>query len=919
LTIQNVIVRNIVRRGINLYPSTSGGHVITNNFVENVDYTQAIYSAAAPVTISGNTIRGVGAGIGLYPSLAESSGLTLTVTDNTLYDIAGSYSLYYGHNWPSFGIYYRNPNYDQEVIITGNDLTIGNGDEVVDMPGVIGMYIYNADANSLIADNTIDSTGGTNNWGIYLGGCAGTTVDNNDFIMNESDSGIYLGRGNPATPIPNIISDNTFNSTGSTSTGISEGSAILQSNDGGVFWMAEKPYNTDNTITGNMISGFVRGIALHEAASGTYVETGTTADATIHYNSISGNSLYGVDGSTLSATIDAEYNWWGSPSGPGPVGPGTGDKVSANVDYDPWLGSLPGVWTKYTGNPVVTGSMALDPVVLKEGSTYKMWYTHVDGSDNWTIYYADSSDGVTWSNQQQVLGPSGTDGAYDEMRVAGPSVINDSGTYKMWFSARDVNAAWTVGYATSSDGISWTKVGKVMDVGAHGEWDSQIVREPSVIKDGTTYKMWYAGSASWPVFKIGYATSTDGTTWTKHVSNPIFTGTTSSWDEFQVYAPSVVLDGGVYHLFFSGTDNSMSQKWSTGFAASGDGITWTEGSRNPILIPDGTDDSLDYVSAMNDGGTWKIWYSYGGNYAIGLATLTSDTQLWLDPAVASVPNDNATTQSFTVMIANAVDLYGYQFVITFDQTNLEATAAAFDNSFFSSFLGSPPGWNATIDNVNGKIFFARSRQNPDLPLSGDGPLATVTFRSTSGASVGSYKIGFEQDILADIDINELSHTSQYAWLVLHGVGNLQGSVDLQGRSDESGGTVTIMTSGGYTASTPISAVGSWSFANVPIGSYQVNVEMARYLDAQKGDSGSGVSITAGGTTTLNQVKLLGGDADDSDQVDIGDAAIIGGQFGKTGAGILDVRADINNDGAVNILDLVLLGGNFDKTSPVNWP
>jgi hypothetical protein len=35
--------------------------------------------------------------------------------------------------------------------------------------------------------------------------------------------------------------------------------------------------------------------------------------------------------------VDATNNWWGDVSGPSGVGPGTGDAVSVDVDYDPWL------------------------------------------------------------------------------------------------------------------------------------------------------------------------------------------------------------------------------------------------------------------------------------------------------------------------------------------------------------------------------------------------------------------------------------------------------------------------------------------------------------------------------------------------------------------------------------------------------
>jgi len=759
-------------------------------------------------------------------------------------------------------------------------------------------------------------------------------VSNPDFVGSSTTTIVFWAYGTGGSVADLFIWD------GSTLTNITDSADYKEyepvSNADGsviVYWSGEttaEPTNTTHTLT-NVGGTWTKDVGFTPIAdtywsywSGTpdnLIATTVMSSKDVHIYTSTGSFFDDLTGPGYSGG-SGQWNFVGSM----PEGPDGQWLMTSNAGRGSTLGRdivmarpvLP-VWTRYSGNPVVTGSMALDPCVLNEGGTYKMWYTHVDNSGNWTIYYATSADGISWSAGSQALGPSGTSGAYDEVRVAGPSVINDGGTYKMWFSARDANAVWTVGYATSGDGVSWTKVGKVLDVGAAGSWDSEMVREAWVIKDGTTYKMWYAGTAVWPAFKIGYATSSDGTTWTKHASNPIFTGASGGWDGFQVYAPSVVLDGSTYHLYFSGTDGDASGVWSTGHATSSDGLTWVEADRNPVLIPDGTDDSLDYVSAMNDGGTWKLWYSYGGSYAIGLATLDDSTELYLDPTVASIQNDNSQTQAFTVRIANAADMYGYQFVITFDKDNLECTTAAFVDTFLTNPMGVPGGWNAVIDNGAGTVKFARSRQNPDAGISGSGPLATLTFRSTSGAAAGRYKLDFSQTKLGDIDGNELPQTTQYAWLTLYGVGTLSGSVDLQGRADDSGGTVTVMSAYGYLQSQTITASdGSWSFSNVPAGAYQVNIEMERYLDAEKGDLSSTVSVSAGGTTTLGKVKMLGGDANDDDHVDVSDAAIIGGQFGHSGGSITDQRADINNDAWVDILDLVLLGGNYDKYGPVPW-
>ncbi|GAJ17554.1 unnamed protein product, partial [marine sediment metagenome] len=53
-------------------------------------------------------------------------------------------------------------------------------------------------------------------------------------------------------------------------------------------------------------------------------------------NNIYGNAGHGVYNYS-GVPITAENNWWGDSSGPNGEGPGTGDAVSANVDYEPWL------------------------------------------------------------------------------------------------------------------------------------------------------------------------------------------------------------------------------------------------------------------------------------------------------------------------------------------------------------------------------------------------------------------------------------------------------------------------------------------------------------------------------------------------------------------------------------------------------
>jgi hypothetical protein len=93
-------------------------------------------------------------------------------------------------------------------------------------------------------------------------------------------------------------------------------------------------------------------------------------------------------------------------------------------------------------------------------------------------------------------------GAWDTYRVIHPSVIYDGSTYHMWYSGADTSDEYSIGYAFSSDGVRWTKH---RDNQVLLESDSSLNMSATIL-GGSTFHMWYAdvsGSAS----SISYATS----------------------------------------------------------------------------------------------------------------------------------------------------------------------------------------------------------------------------------------------------------------------------------------------------------------------------------------------------------------------------------------------------------------------------
>ncbi|MBI2304460.1 MAG: carboxypeptidase regulatory-like domain-containing protein [Chloroflexi bacterium] len=133
-------------------------------------------------------------------------------------------------------------------------------------------------------------------------------------------------------------------------------------------------------------------------------------------------------------------------------------------------------------------------------------------------------------------------------------------------------------------------------------------------------------------------------------------------------------------------------------------------------------------------------------------------------------------------------------------------------------------------------------------------------------------------------------------------GPLSGQVDLQGRANDAGASISL----GVYSTTSLSNGGYFLF--VPTGTYTVTIAMPGYLSAQR---------AAAVGTGLPGLRLLGGDGDRDNDVDIFDLVLAGANYSlPVPPG--DSRADINGDGVVNIYDLVLVGTNFGRSGPVTW-
>jgi predicted GH43/DUF377 family glycosyl hydrolase len=309
---------------------------------------------------------------------------------------------------------------------------------------------------------------------------------------------------------------------------------------------------------------------------------------------------------------------------------------------DPVLGPTP--------STVGDGDDVDDPTVVKVGSTYDMWYTGYpeDGSAP-AIYLATSADGVKWvrgNSGNPVL--QGTAGAFDANGVYGADVVYDPSDviapYKMWYSGRQ-GVFGGIGYASSLDGLTWTQYGgatplPVVGHGVPGSADSFSAADPSVLKDGSTWKMWYTGDDS-NKKRIAYATSTDGMTWAKggKVIAPEDPGVSANI-QFGAFAPTVWKTSTGFSMLLTGRKLVGGGVYQTKImeTTSPDGLVWAGPS--PALNPSGSNTNFDYSNLNspdllydpNTASPYKLYYSgntidANGNFhtRIGLATSSNGT------------------------------------------------------------------------------------------------------------------------------------------------------------------------------------------------------------------------------------------------------------------------------------------------------
>lgn len=335
-------------------------------------------------------------------------------------------------------------------------------------------------------------------------------------------------------------------------------------------------------------------------------------------------------------------------------------------------------WTKHPQNPVLkvrpsefdeSDAAPVTVVWDAEMGKYRVWY---EGSrldtplqdDNIRIGYAESSDLITWTNRKQVLGPSA--GCYDWDDVLAPVVFKDptapaSERYKLWYMGHGSDA-YILFYATSPDGIAWTK--RTCATGIF--YDSRSVNPTQIFRDENG--VWWLYYFNWRPMELRMARSADGINWEAINGVLITPDTTKAWEADMVYWHRFTKFGNEWRVFYTGRDADAPSKGRIGFGYVGytrldhyeierrpvGGVFAQVGTSTRASFVDSTiasDQSYEYrvrvVDTLARTGAWSPVFPFtgsggGGGSCPALIAGTSTRALWRfdDANAVSAPDSS---------------------------------------------------------------------------------------------------------------------------------------------------------------------------------------------------------------------------------------------------------------------------------------
>lgn len=261
-------------------------------------------------------------------------------------------------------------------------------------------------------------------------------------------------------------------------------------------------------------------------------------------------------------------------------------------------------------------------------------------------------------------------------------------------------------------------------------WEGGVLGEQSILYINGVFDMWYRGYVTGVHSAIGFANSTDGITWTKYASNPIVAGDGAAWG---LAFPNVIQVGSAFYMYAvnctAGVYGNMS-RWESSTVSNGGSWSLDNGG-TPVLV-DGTGAAWDYNIANDviyynatDSPSWHMIYeglpNGGGPDQLGYA-YSNDGLSWTkygsNPVYSGPANTYAANPSKPILVGS--NYYMWVSTAPVNKTTL-VIQVIYSSTWTSWTLESNTAFYKTQSNEGSQI------SNPQvLDLTGQG-LAHSTY------------------------------------------------------------------------------------------------------------------------------------------------------------------------------------------------
>ena len=158
----------------------------------------------------------------------------------------------------------------------------------------------------------------------------------------------------------------------------------------------------------------------------------------------------------------------------------------------------------------------------------------------------------------------------------------------------------------------------------------------------------------------------------------------------------------------------------------------------------------------------------GGWVKVGITIVPGQALIYIVPSTYTV---SRLLETFTmnVTIANATNLYSYEYKLFYDKTIVQALSADLPSDHFlkptdpTKILTPPPEVNNNYNSTHGRIWFNASLLAPETAKSGNGSLTVITFKAVGN---GSTFVRFEDTKLnTPTPVTPISHATKDAQII----------------------------------------------------------------------------------------------------------------------------------------------------------